>query len=301
MAQREINRFAELETFVRVVELGGFSPAARAARMTPSAVSKLIARLEARLGTRLVNRSTRKLQLTPEGQGFYERAQRILADLADAESVATGGETPTGRLRINTSASFGTHVLVPLVPRFLDRFPGISLELHHTDAMVDLVAEGIDVAVRAGPLKSSSLIARKLGTTTLMLVAAPDYLARHGTPRTVADLATHLRLGFTYKRATESWPLVDDRARTMLPPGGRLLASDGEALRHLAVAGAGIARMAGFTVAADLAAGRLVRVMGESDPEDREDFYAVYVGQGGPLPARVRALLDFLAAEARLD
>lgn len=300
MPQREINRFAELETFVRVVELGGFSPAARAARVTPSGVSKLIARLEARLGTRLVNRSTRKLQLTPEGQGFYERALRILADLADAESAATGGEAPAGRLRITTSASFGNHVLVPLVPRFLDRFPGISLELHHTDAMVDLVAEGIDVAVRAGPMKSSSLVARKLGATTLMLVAAPAYLARHGTPTRVADLEAHIRLGFTYKRATESWGLVDGDRRVPLPPGGRVLASDGETLRHLAVAGAGIARMAGFTVAADLAAGRLVRVLAEADPEEREDFYAVYVGQGGPLPARVRALLDFLSAEAKL-
>lgn len=301
MARREINRFAELETFVRAVDLGGFSPAARAARMTPSAVSKLVARLEARLGARLVNRSTRKLQLTAEGQGFYERALRILADLAEAEAAATGGETPTGRLRVNTSASFGHHVLVPLVPRFLDRFPGISLELHHTDAMVDLVAEGIDVAVRAGPLKSSSLVARKLGATTLMLVAAPGYLARHGTPKSTAELETHLRLGFTYTRATESWPLADGDGRTMLPPGGRLLASDGEALRHLAVAGAGIARLAGFTVKADLDAGRLVRVMQGSDPEEREDFYAVHVGQGGPLPARVRALLDFLAAEARLE
>lgn len=296
MAQREINRFAELETFVRVVELGGFSPAARAARMSPSGVSKLIARLEARLASRLVNRSTRRLQLTAEGQAFYARAQRILADLADAEAAATGGEAPRGRLRINTSASFGNHVLAPLVPRFLDRFPGISLELHHTDAMVDLVAEGFDVAVRAGPLKSSSLIARKLGTTTLMLVASPAYLARHGTPTSVAELAEHRRLGFTYTRATESWPVAD----ALLPPGGRMLASDGEALRHLAVAGAGIARMAEFTVAADLAAGRLVRVMEGVAAEAREDFYAVYVGQGGPLPARVRALLDFLAAEARL-
>ncbi len=297
MTRREINRFAELETFVRVVELGGFSPAARAARMSPSAVSKLIARVEARLGTRLVNRSTRKLQLTPEGQGFYARALRILADLADAEAAASGGETPGGRVRVNTSASFGTHVLVPLLPRFLDRFPGISLELHHTDAMVDLVAEGFDVAVRAGPLKSSSLVARKLGTTTLMLVAAPAYLARYGTPATLAELETHARLGFTYTRATERWPVEG----ALLPPGGRMLASDGEALRHLAVAGAGIARLAGFTVAADLAAGRLVRVMEGVAADAREDFYAVYVGQGGPLPARVRALLDFLAAEARLD
>ena len=172
MARLDVNRSGEMEVFVRVVELGGFSPAARTFRMTPSAVSKLIARLEARLGARLVSRSTRKLQLTPEGCAFYERAARILADLDEAERRAGTGEQATGLIRVNTSASYATHVLVNILADFLALHPGITLDLVQTDLVVDLLAERTDVAVRAGPLKSSSLIARKLGETGMTIVAA---------------------------------------------------------------------------------------------------------------------------------
>src|SRR5690606_14942561 len=151
------NRSGEMEVFVRVVELGGFSHAARALQMTPSAVSKLIARLEARLGARLLNRSTRQLQLTPEGCAFYERATRILADLEDAERAVGVGEQAVGRVRINTSASYFNHVLAPVLPQFIALYPGVSLDIVQTDAVVDLLAERTDVAIRAGPLKSSSL------------------------------------------------------------------------------------------------------------------------------------------------
>lgn len=180
MARVEANRSGEMEVFVRVVEEGGFSAAARAARMTPSAVSKLVARLEGRLGARLVNRSTRALQLTPEGCAFYERATRILADIEDAERRAGAGEQPVGRIRLNTSASYATHVLAPVLPEFLERHPGVTLDLVQTDAVVDLLAERTDVAVRAGPLKSSRLVARKLGETGMVIVGAPAYLAQIG-------------------------------------------------------------------------------------------------------------------------
>jgi DNA-binding transcriptional LysR family regulator len=198
------NRSGEMEVFVRVVDLGGFSPAARAANMTPSAVSKLITRLEARLGARLLNRSTRQLQITPEGCAFYERATRILADLDEAERAAGAGEQPVGRVRINTSASYATHILAPLLPQFLALHPGVTLDIVQTDAVVDLLAEGADVAVRAGPLKSSSLVARKLGETALTIVAAPSYLERCGEPRTIAELERHNRLGFGDTRVTAS-------------------------------------------------------------------------------------------------
>lgn len=299
MARRDVNRTAEMEVFVRAVDLGGFSPAARAFRLTPSAVSKLVARLEARLGARLLVRSTRGLRLTPEGAAFCERARRILAEIDAAEREAASGEEPVGRVRINTSASYGLHVLAPLLPRFLDRFPRVALDLVHTDAVVDLVAEGADVAVRAGALKASSLIARSLGETPLLLVAAPAYLARRGRPATAADLARHDRLGFGYRRAAEDWPLSVAGEILRLPVEPRVRASDGEALRALALAGAGIARLARFTVAADLAAGRLEPVLPELDPGEREPFHAIWVG-GGALPSRVRAVLDFLAAEARV-
>lgn len=305
MSRIDVNRTGEMEVFVRVVELGGFSPAARACRMTPSAVSKLIARLEARLGARLVNRSTRKLQLTSEGCAFYERATRILADLKDAELCAGAGEQPVGRIRLNTSASYGTHVLAPLLPEFLARHPGVTLDIVQTDMVIDLLTERTDVAIRAGPLKSSSLVARKLGETPMMIVASPAYLERFGEPKTVADLDGHNRLGFGYARAVEGWPLCESDTgkggAVIVPVVGRVQASDGEALRHLALASVGLARLAAFTVRQDIASGRLMPVLEHCNPGDREAFHAIYVGQGGPLPSRVRALLDFLADEAKVE
>ena len=294
MGSPQQNRSGEMEVFVRVVELGGFSPAARAANMTPSAVSKLIARLEARLGTRFLNRSTRQLMLTPEGCAFYERATRILADIEDAERAAGSGEQAIGRVRLNTSASYFNHVLAPVLPEFLALHPGITLDVVQTDAVVDLLAERTDVAIRAGPLKSSSLIARKLGETALTIVAAPSYLKRCGTPRSVPDLEQHNRLGFGYARAVDGWPLRENGETIVVPATGRVQASDGEGLRRLALAGVGLARLASFTVREDIAAKRLVPLLVHLDTGETEAFHAMYVGQGGPLPSRVRALLDFL-------
>lgn len=300
MARLDVNRSGEMEVFVRVVELGGFSAAARAFRMTPSAVSKLVGRLEARLGVRLFNRSTRKLQLTAEGAAFYERSARLLADLDEAERTASAGEHPVGRIRLNTNASFGTHILAPLIPEFLQRFPDVSLDIVHTDAVVDLLAERTDVAVRAGPLQSSRLIARKLGATRMVIVASPGYLARHGMPDSPATLDVHNRLGFSYVRIRDSWPLLVDGRTVALPSLGQVQISDGEGLRHLALAGVGLARLAAFAVRADIEAGRLIPVLEDYNPGDLEEVHAVYLGQGGPLPARIRALLDFLAERARV-
>jgi DNA-binding transcriptional LysR family regulator len=301
MARIEINRSGEMEVFVRVVEQGGFSAAARLCRMTPSAISKLIARLEARLGARLVSRSTRRLQLTPEGCVFYERATRILADIEDAERNAGAGERPVGRVRLNASASYGSHILSRVLPDFLDRYPGVTLDIVQTDAVVDLLAERTDVAVRAGPLKSSSLVARNLGETAMVIAGAPSYLGRFGEPKTIADLESHNRLGFSYVRAVDGWPLQNDGETIVVPTVGRVQASDGEALRQLALGGNGLARLAAFTVRDDIAVGRLVPVLEDFNPGDREAFYAIHIGQGGPLPSRVRALLDFLADQGRVQ
>lgn len=300
MARSEINRSGEMEVFVCVVERGGFSAAARARRMTPSAVSKLVARLEARLGARLVNRSTRAFQLTPEGCVFYERATRILADIEDAEHIAGSGEQPVGRIRLTTNASYATHVLAPILPEFLDRCPGVTLDLIQTDMVVDLLAERTDVAVRAGPLKSSSLVARKLGDTAMVVVGAPAYLARFGEPKTLDELDRHNRLGFGYVRTVDGWPMLEHGEITVVPTVGRVQASDGEALRRLALSGAGLARLASFTVRKDIDAGRLRPVLEHLNPGDREAFHAIHVGQGGPLPSRVRALLDFLAERGKI-
>ncbi|MCJ8240160.1 LysR family transcriptional regulator [Peteryoungia algae] len=301
MARQDINRSGEMEVFVQVVEQGGFSAAARYLRMTPSAVSKLVARLEARLGTRLVNRTTRKLLLTPEGRSFYERSVRILADMEEAERSAANLDDPRGLIRINTSAAYGTHVLAPLLAVFLETYPGISVEVAQTDLVIDLLAEQADIAIRAGTMRDSSLVARKLGETPLLIVASPAYLARHGVPETASDLERHNRLGFGYVRARREWSAPDGETIVQVPVVGRVSASDGEALRHFAIGGAGLVQLAQFTVAEDLKAGRLVTVL--DDPRTRlsEPFHAVYVGQGGHLPARIRVMLDFLAKHGRVS
>ncbi|QKD01240.1 LysR family transcriptional regulator [Mesorhizobium loti] len=301
MARSDVNRSGEIEVFVRVVEAGSFSAAARALRMTPSAVSKLIARLEARLGARLVNRSTRKLQLTPEGSAFYDSGLRILADMAAAEREAAAGAAPRGRLRVNTYVPFGVHRLIPLLPRFLERYPEISIELVLTDSIIDLMAERADVAIRAGPLGESRLVARKLGQSPIVVVAAPSYLKTRGTPLRPAALDSHNRLGFGFVRHVDGWSFVDAAGNPlMVPIIGNTLVSDGEAMRLMTLAGAGISRLARWHVAADIAAGRLVPLLEDFNPGDEEATHAVYVGQGRHLPARVRAFLDFLAETVRL-
>ncbi len=300
MSRQDINRSGEMEVFVSVVERGGFSAAAQARRMTPSAVSKLVARLETRLGARLVNRSTRKLQLTPEGCAFYERSVAILANISEAERFASAGEQAAGRISINTSGSFGNHVLAPLVPAFMAGHPDVTLDITHTDKVVDLLEERADVAIRAGPLKTSSLIARKLGAARKIIVASPDYLAQYGEPHSAGELQNHRRIGFSYARALEGWPILENGGEITIPLTPGLQVGDGEAMRYLALSGAGLARMTEFTVRADIAAGRLVPLLEDLNPGDVEEFYAVYIGQGGPLPARVRALLDFLAKHTRL-
>lgn len=300
MTRLDVNRSGEIEVFVRVVDLGGFSSAARAFNMTPSAVSKLVARLESRLGARLLNRSTRKLQLTAEGATFYERGLRILEDMAAAEREVAAGAEPQGRLRVNSNVPFGLHYLLPLLPGFLADYPNIKVDIALTDRVVDLIEERADVAIRTGPLRESRLIARKLGDSRMMVVAAPDYLAKHGEPRTLADLDRHNQLGFCFTRHLEGWSFADDKGKSRtIALSGNALVSDGEALRQLALAGLGLARLSSFHITRDVEAGRLVAVLEAFNPGDIETMYAVYIGQGGHLPARVRAFLDYLAQHVR--
>jgi DNA-binding transcriptional LysR family regulator len=297
MPRTDVNRSGEMETFVQVVDRGGFSAASRALGMTPSAVSKLVGRLEARLGMQLVHRSTRKLQLTAEGAQFYERSVRVLADLDEAERSVAAGAAPRGRVVVNTSVSFGMQVLIPLVPRFMELHPQLSLDIALTDLVIDLMDERADIAIRWGPLPSSELVARYLGDTALCIVASPEYLARRGTPRRPEDLEAHERLDFTYRRRAPDWPLRVDGNIVELPLRARVRGSDGEALRRLAVAGAGLARLSIYHVQADLDAGRLVKVLEKFNPQDTAPIHAVYLGKAERLPARVRAVLDYLAAE----
>ena len=300
MAGHDVNRSGEMEVFTRVVEQGGFSAAARALSMTPSAVSKLVARLEARLGLRLFNRSTRQLQLTAEGRVFYERSVRVLADLADAERGAAANDAPRGRLSVNANVPFGEAALLPLVPAFLARYPEVTLDIVLTDEVIDLIEHRTDVAVRAGPLRNSSLVARKLGATRKSILASPAYLARHGTPCAPADLARHNCLGFNRTRTLNTWPLLEGGQPLSVSAVGNAQVSDGASLQRLAVAGVGLARLALFHARDDIAAGRLVPVLEDFNPGDLEEIHAVFLGHGGWLPARVRVFLDFLVENVRI-
>jgi DNA-binding transcriptional LysR family regulator len=295
-----VNRSGEMLIFVRVVEAGGFAAAARMSRLTPSAVSKLVSRLEGRLGTRLINRTTRSLGLTAEGVAFYERCVRILADIDDAERLAGGGDRPAGKVRLSTSAAYANHVLIPVLPEFLRANAEISVDLTLTDTVIDLMGEHVDVAVRAGPLENSRLIARKLGATRMVVVGSPAYLGQAGTPATVADLDRHTTIGLCTARSVEHWPFTVDGRHMTVPTLGRSQINDGEGLRRMALAGVGLARLARFMIEADVAAGRLIPLLEAFNPGDRKDFHAVYLGQGGPLPARVRTLIDFLVARGRI-
>lgn len=301
MGHLESNRWGEMEVFVRVVELGGFTAAARVFGLTPSAVSKLLSRLEARLGARLMNRSTRKLRLTPEGEAYYDRSVRLLADLDEAEREAAAGACPRGHLRVNSNLPFGMRHLVPMVPLFLERYPEVTLDLVLSDVVVDLMEERADIAIRIGPLRDSRLVARKLGTSRMVVVGAPGYLEKRGTPMRPADLEAHNRIGWTFRRSLRGWPFDEEGTVRMIPPLGNARASDGEVARRFALSGVGLARLALFHIGPDIEAGRLVPVLEDYNPGDREDIHAVYLGQGGHLPARVRAFIDFLSDTVRIE
>ncbi|MBW9091523.1 LysR family transcriptional regulator [Rhizobium wenxiniae] len=287
-----MERSGEMEVFVRVIQDGGFSAAARNLDLTPSAVSKLIARLESRLGARLLVRTTRALTLTEEGEAYHHAALRILQELNDADQEVAGGAV-RGRLRINATIPFGTMFLAPAVPEFVARNPGLVVDLSLTDGIVDLVAEKTDVAIRMGNLPDSGLIARKLGQSRRVICASPDYLARKGTPEKPADLAHHDCLTFNFRRATPSWPFRTGGRDVVQPVKGSVVVNNGETMKQMVLAGAGIARVGLFHVADEIAAGRLIPLLEEENPGDLELVHAVYVG-GGPLPHRVRAFIEYM-------
>ena len=294
-----MERSGELEVFLRVAREGGFSAAARSLGKTPSAVSKLIGRLEDRLGARLFVRTTRALTLTEEGEAYRRAGARIVQELDDADQAVAAGAV-RGRLRVTASIPFGTMYVAPLVPAFLDRHPDATVELSLNDDIVDLLAQKTDVAIRMGALKDSSLVARKLGESRRVVCAAPSYLARRGTPRAPGDLDGHVCLGFTFRRGR--WPFVIKGRELDQLVTGNLLVNNGESLKQMALAGAGIARLGRFHVMAELAAGTLVPVLEAFNPGDLELIHAVYVG-GGRVPRRVRAFIDHVVdglATARL-
>ena len=289
-----INHASEMAAFVRVVDSKGFSAASSGLGLTPSAVSKLVTRLETRLGVRLLQRTTRALNLTAEGEVFYAAARRILAEIETLESQVSGqGGTPQGLLRVTTSLAFSTHQLTPVLPGFLARYPQVRLELLPTDRVVDMVEEGMHVALRIGRLADTSFMARKIGEDRRLICAAPSYLAQHGTPRRPEDLARHDCILSRERAALNRWQFrVDGEIRT-IDVTGRLAVDEGELQMQLAIQGLGIVRLTRLTVAQAVRSGALVPLLHEFSADDPVAIHAVYPHRRHLAP-RVTAFVNFL-------
>lgn len=292
------DRAREMEVFSSVAQSGSFSAAGRALGLTPSAVSRTIDRIEARLGVRLMLRTTRVLTLTAEGQTYLGAARRILADLDDAEQSIADQGAPRGRVRVSAALAHGRMSVVPLLGAFVRLYPHILVDISLTDAVVDVAAGQADVAIRFGKLPDSPLTARRLGETGRTVVASPEYLARRGTPRVPEDLHDHDCLNFNFRRAEPVWPFRRDGRDYALTVSGPVEANNGETLTQLALAGVGVTRVGNFSVADAIDDGRLVPLLEDFNPGDREPIHAVFVG-GANMPARVRVFVDFLAERLR--
>jgi len=292
------DRAREMEVFSTVAQNGSFSAAGRSLGLTPSAVSRTIDRIEARLGVRLMLRTTRVLTLTAEGQAYLSAARRILADLDDAEQSIADQGAPRGRVRVSAALAHGRMTVVPLLGEFVARYPHILVDIGLTDAVVDVAAGQADVAIRFGRMVDSPLTARRLGETGRTIVASPAYLARRGTPRMPEDLHDHDCLNFNFRRVEPVWPFRRDGRDYALTVRGSVEANNGETLTQLALAGVGVTRVGNFSVADAIDDGRLVPLLEEFNPGDREPIHAVFVG-GANMPARVRVLVDFLAERLR--
>ena len=288
-------RSGEMEVFARVAQAGSLSAAARALGLTPSAVSRILARTEQRLGTRLMLRTTRAITLTPEGEAYLRGAHRVLADMLEVEQAITDQGVPRGRLRVSAALGHGRMTVVPLVAAFSARYPQVLVDLTLSDELADILGGQADVALRFGELPDSSLSARLIGDTGQAIVASPGYLQRCGTPHVPEDLQNHNCLRFNFRRATPDWPFSRDGQLFRLKVNGNIQCSSGEALAQLARLGAGVARIGTFTVAEDLASGHLVSLLDGYNPGDREPIHAVFAG-GPSMPARVRVFVDFLVA-----
>ena len=288
------DRARDFEVFVAIAATGSFSAAGRQLSLTPSGVSRAVDRIEARLGTRLILRTTRTLTLTAEGKTYLAGARRILADIEEVEQPIADQCAPKGRIRVSASVSHGRVCIVPLVKGFLNRYPSILVDINLSDATVDIAQGQADVAIRSGPLADSALMARRLGDNGRTIVASPEYLATSGTPDTPDDLARHNCLNFNFRRAEPVWPFRRDGKDGTLAVSGSVEANSGETLLQLALDGVGIARLGNFGIGRAIATGRLIPLLEPYNPGDREVFHAVFVG-GTNMPTRIRLFVDYLA------
>ena len=289
-----MDRLSSMETFVRVVEAGSFVAAADRLSLSPAMVSRYVQDLEERLGTRLLNRTTRRVGLTEAGAAYFERCQQVLHDIEEMDlSVAREVQQPRGVLRVNAPVVFGTRHLSRFLADYERRYPVVAIDLSLTDRFVDLVEEGADVAVRIGALTESTLVARRLCPIRLVLCASPAYLKKHGTPRTPADLANHNCLGYTYTRGGTEWALIGPDGPIVVPIRGSLRANHGEALCQAAIDGLGLALQPTFIAGDAIAKGLLHPVLLGYKPAELS-AYAVFLSRKF-LSAKVRTFVDFLA------
>lgn len=284
----------EMAVFAKVVAAGSLSAAARELGSSPALISRRLAALESRLGVRLVNRTTRTLNLTVEGARYYEACTRVLADIQEADAeVAAGRVEPRGALKVALPASFGHQHVAPLVPKFAERYPKVELALSLSDRSVNVMDEGFDVAVCIADLRDSSLAARRLAPNRRVVCASPSYLAAHGTPRTPEDLAKHNCLVVSDFSANWEYKTRDGRS-TSVRVQGRYACDNWEVLRQWALAGLGIALKSTWDVYRQLEDGSLVTILPDYTFHSDVAIYAVYPHRRF-LPAKTRVFIEFLA------
>lgn len=288
----------ELTVFVQVVENGSFSRAAKQLSMANSAVSRVVKRLEEKLGVNLINRTTRQLRLTEEGLQYFRRVQKILQDMAAAEAeMLAVHEVPQGILRVDSAMPMVLHLLVPLAAKFNERYPHIQLSLVSSEGYINLIERKVDIALRAGELDDSGLRARHLFDSHFRVIASPDYLAKHGTPQSTEALANHQCLGFTEPSSLNTWTVLDAQGNPYkISP--HFTASSGEILRSLCLSGCGIACLSDFLVDDDIAEGKLIPLLTEQTANKTLPFNAVYYSDKA-VNLRLRVFLDFLVEELR--
>ena len=286
----------ELTVFVQVVENGSFSRAAEQLAMANSAVSRVVKRLEEKLGVNLINRTTRQLRLTEEGSQYFRRVQKILQEMAAAEAeMLAVHEVPQGGLRVDSAMPMVLHLLVPLAAKFNERYPHIQLSLVSSEGYINLIERKVDIALRAGELDDSGLRARHLFDSHFRIVASPEYLEKHGTPQSTEELANHQCLGFTEPSSLNTWAVSDAQGNPYkISP--HFTASSGEILRSLCLSGCGIACLSDFLVDNDIAEGKLIPLLVEQTSNTPLPFNAVYYSDKA-VNLRLRVFLDFLIEE----
>ncbi|UPY36474.1 LysR family transcriptional regulator [Sediminicoccus sp. KRV36] len=286
-----MDRFAAISAFIAVVDRQGFAPAARHLGLVPSAVTRHVAALEAHLGVRLLARTTRSVTLTEAGAGYLERARRIMAELAEAEEFAQSERlTPVGRLVVSAPAVFGRLHVAPLMAEFLNRHAGVQGQLQLSDRWINLVEEGMDCAIRIGHLPDSGLVARRLGETRRVVVAAPGYLARHGTPRDPGEVSAHRIIRFSAFEGAEEWRLFRAGMEQRVPIAPRLVTNSADAALCAAEREGGLTMVLAYQAREAVAAGRLVRILRDFEPPPMPIQIAWPAAR--LIPAKLRAFIE---------